>query len=76
MKLSTCGSCAAPVIWAVTVTGKTMPVDPTPAEDGNLWLVKGKGDAPVALKAGDHVQPERYKSHFATCPNADQHRAS
>ena len=33
-----CRSCHAPVIWAVTSAGKSMPVDRDPAEDGSIAL--------------------------------------
>jgi hypothetical protein len=53
----------------MTESGKRMPIDTTPSADGNLVLI-GMGAHPVPAKwTGD-----RYKSHFATCPNAAQHR--
>ncbi len=76
-----CRSCEAPVFWAVTDGGKRMPVDLQPEDDGNLVIVgMGPDDAarvtvvePSAPMLGD---PPRYRSHFATCPNADHHRKS
>jgi hypothetical protein len=60
-----------------------MPVDPDPVPDGNLVLTPGGAaisshDVPLAAVV-DPAQPTlddppRYRSHFATCPNADQHR--
>ena len=68
---STCKSCGAPVIWKVTEGGKKIPIDPEPCEDGNLILF-GTGAHPLSMMkiwTGD-----KYKSHFATCPNAAAHR--
>ena len=78
--MSVCRSCGAPVVWAVTVTGAMMPVDRDPVDGGNIDLVHS-GDASGTPTA--HVlsesQPtlyggDRYVSHFATCPNAAEHR--
>lgn len=64
-----CKSCGAPILWRVTEGGKSIPLDVEPSDDGNLVLF-GTGAHPLPkLWTGD-----RYKSHFATCPNADQHR--
>jgi hypothetical protein len=73
-----CRSCGAPVRWVRTVNGKTMPLDPDPTPDGNIIAVVEPGGGRVAQVIGkddliDESVP-RYKSHFATCPNADQHR--
>lgn len=80
--MSDCRSCGAPIRWAVTATGKRIPLDPEPVDGGNVLLhepidggesiatVVGKAPAPSLF--GDDAP--RYVSHFATCPNADQHR--
>jgi hypothetical protein len=78
--MSTCRSCGAAIRWAVAVNGKRMPVDDQPMPDGNLILSDPTPGAyaptvayvdPGALLLDD---PPRFVSHFATCPNADQHR--
>ncbi len=74
--MSTCRSCGARVRWAVTPAGKRMPVDPEPVEGGNLLL--SLDDPPVA-RVVDPSQlviddGQRFRSHFASCPNADAHR--
>jgi hypothetical protein len=57
-----------------------MPIDPEPAENGNLIIVdhveqydrrRGKENVPVVsvVKAYDPTPQRRYISHFATCPN-------
>lgn len=76
--MSACRSCGAPVRWVITSRGKRMPLDAEPVDDGNVVLDMSDRNDPVAIV----VPPEqilvedgpRYVSHFATCPNADQHR--
>lgn len=77
MKIATCGTCGARVVWALTTGDKAVMVDADPVEDGDRWLVKGKLAAPVSVKADPEVeQAARYKVHFATCPDAEAHRKS
>lgn len=69
--MSTCKSCGAPVQWAKTSSGKAIPIDPMPREDGNIQLVdygSYLGALVGAAGSGSHV------SHFATCKNANGHR--
>ena len=54
----------------MTVTGKRIPIDAKPTA-GNLILNFSHGSIVARVVApglGTHV------SHFATCPNAEQHR--
>lgn len=65
-----CRSCGAPILWARTVQGKAIPLDAQRSERGNIELRGG---------TAHYVTPDinaelRYISHFATCPQADQHR--
>jgi hypothetical protein len=54
-----CRSCDALIVWFKTATGKNMPVDePTT----------------LPTDAAHQLDLKRHKSHFATCPNANQHR--
>lgn len=79
-----CRSCGAPIFWAVNDKGKREPIDADPREDGNIAIVgkeEGGGDPVVRhLKKGEGdtlpglALPRRFVSHFATCPNASQHR--
>lgn len=66
-----CRSCKAAILWWETPTHKRMPVDDTAAvvpdgepllEDGETW------DQP------DEVRRLLQNCHFATCPNAAEHR--
>jgi hypothetical protein len=64
-----CKSCGAPIIWVRTTTGASMPVDASPADNGNLKLVPGlHGPIAHVVDRGTHV------AHFVTCPNAKKHR--
>jgi hypothetical protein len=85
---ATCKSCGATIIWA-HVTKKDgspgkMPFDPEPREDGTHRMtvreVDGRAEVKafwVAAKARDGFLADGGNlrtSHFATCPNAEQHR--
>lgn len=53
-----------------------MPVDTEPVDCGNLVLVEPEepgADLRVVVSGGLEAGP-RYKSHFATCPQAESHR--
>jgi len=67
--MSTCRSCGAPIIWAVTTTGAKMPLDADPDPEGLFVLERG-----VAVHVIDAKGVDRYTSHFATCPDAASHR--
>lgn len=69
--MSACRSCGAPIIWAITENGKRMPLDAEPAErPTGVFRLEPSGDDLIARRPIEQV----YISHFATCPNADQHR--
>jgi hypothetical protein len=72
-----CRSCRAPILWAVTEKNRRIPLDPEPTADGNILLQpRGNFLLPLATVrfAVQLDNPLRFKSHFATCPNAAQHR--
>ena len=83
--MSFCRSCGADIIWIkMKATGKAMPCDSAkisysenmhPGATGNtvLTLVTEHGTVVRTAfdPAGDKIG---YTSHFATCPNANQHR--
>lgn len=68
-----CRTCKAPIVWARTRTGMAIPLDPEPVPNGNVEVAGPAGEV-----AASYVQAEpdvvRYVSHFATCPDAGQHR--
>lgn len=78
--MNRCRSCNAEIRWAKTAAGKRMPLDLEPSPTGNVQLglvggeeiaiVVGPADAVAAQASGEQL----YLSHFATCPNAAQHR--
>ena len=67
-----CRSCEAPILWAETAAGKSMPLDEKPDPNGTFVFVNGKTRRAEPLD----VQLKRplYTSHFATCPEAAQWR--
>ena len=65
---SRCKTCDAAIIWVKTPAGKTMPLD---AKTTTWWLIDG-GGAGEAVTTAKPVAVRQ--SHFATCPQADQHR--
>ena len=80
MKIASCRSCSAPIIWTCTKQGNRMPVDAVPlADDGASGFILfdgGQGGELLALYKGPSSARGEplYASHFATCPQAAQHR--
>lgn len=72
-----CSSCEREIVWALTARGKRMPLDADPVEE---WTdLRGKfvlrdGVALAAVNAPPEAGEQVYVSHFATCPQAAQHR--
>ena len=77
-EIATCRSCDAPIIWATSKGGRTMPVDAEPVEDGNVELTERPGAflGPIAsvLTGPSLLGGPLRKAHFATCPEAEQWR--
>lgn len=71
--MTTCRSCGAPIIWAITESGKRIPIDAGPTAEGNIEL---KGERAHVLARDEVRWPDTryYTSHFVTCPHAAQHR--
>ena len=76
--MSACRSCGAEILWAKTIKGHSIPLDAQPAAKGNVVIAEN-GTALVyrdpAAIATRYVDEPHFVSHFATCPNADEHRA-
>jgi hypothetical protein len=84
--MAVCSSCRAPVVWTVT-THHYGDVIPLEVDDGNV-IPTGELDratrAPVVFVIGavlelelypdDETPAARWRPHFATCPNAGDHR--
>lgn len=74
--MSVCRSCGARVWWALTDKNKRIPLD-EPSPDGNLYVTRMDGGGLRATMFEPDLDPSKYhrtKSHFATCPQADEHR--
>jgi hypothetical protein len=66
-----CRSCGSSIIWAVTDSGKRMPVDARSHADGKLRLrVDSDGTVHVFYDTTTSPYP-KFRAHFATCPDAD-----
>lgn len=78
--MSACKSCDQPIRWVVMAsTGKRMPLDEQPRDDGNVRLL-GSSD-PSGLPIAEYVRggepaSQRFVPHFASCPEADKYRKS
>jgi len=70
--MSVCRSCEAEIEWAQTDAGKMMPLDAKPTDDGTFVLIGGK--TRKANQGDLELRRPLHTSHFATCPNAAQHR--
>ena len=64
MNASTCRSCGADIAFLMLVGGRKMPVD----LPGERRIVRADPMSP------DYSIQMTYVSHFATCPNAAEHR--
>lgn len=81
--MNTCRSCGARITWLKTAAGKSIPVDEDPAPDGNIVVDEGiarvlgrEEMAQVKRTANELYFEPRYRSHFATCPQAREWRRS
>jgi hypothetical protein len=63
--MSTCRTCRAPILWAKTLTGIPIPLDPEPVDGGNVELQNG-----VAHVVKPEPGVKRLVSHFTTCAHA------
>lgn len=59
--MAQCRTCHQEIVWGKTAAGKTVPMDPSEKR----YLDRGDGV---------YVMVDVHLSHFATCPQADQHR--
>lgn len=79
-QIARCRSCGAAIFFVVTDKHENMPVDLDPTKDGNLSITEGiPKPTAVVLTLGQAAGMRAaglptYKSHFATCPYADEFR--
>lgn len=65
---STCRSCGAPIMWAITDRGRRMPL--SKATERRTFTLEQNGDATICRSV------VTYDSHFTDCPDADRHRTT
>lgn len=70
-----CRWCGARIVWVETTKGHSMPLDPEPASDGNVVLIRRDEHDRVAVAkvlANGASVPDvpAFHAHFATCPQA------
>lgn len=67
----TCRACGSPLLWALTVNAKLMPLDPSPGPEGNQAAYRdGTGGWRTRqLRQGEEPLrwEKRYMPHVATC---------
>lgn len=87
-RTTTCRGCGKPIAFIKTINGKSIPVDPEPIifqlEDNydKFVMMDGTVKRGAAVDANDgsidtdNLKPFSigYRSHFATCPAADDFR--
>jgi hypothetical protein len=72
----------APIVWCITDHDKKMPVDAAPSSLGKFALIPIPDEPELRarfISSEDQRNADPYpghlhRSHFETCPNADQHR--
>ena len=57
MKRVPCSSCGADMVWATTVSGKPIPIDPEPVANGNIELELV--EPPLAGPIARYVKPNQ-----------------
>lgn len=62
-----CNSCGAVIAWARTVTGKASPME---LHADGAWIIDDDG----VMRPATFIAAKRYRSHFASCPQAPQWR--
>lgn len=83
--MAECRSCLASIVWVeIEASGRRMPLDPAiDVEDLAAWPVDTAGLVAVrdgygyvlARDSGIDMSGFSYhRSHFTTCPNAEEHR--
>lgn len=73
--VSRCRSCGAEIRWVQTITGKNVPIDAEPVDDGNITLERVLGQERAVVNGQPSlVGGPLYVSHFVTCPEAEEWR--
>lgn len=73
-----CRSCGAAIVWAIgqSADGRMIryPIDPAPIAGGNIELETRGQQSPLVHFHPPEPGKPRYRSHFATCPDAARWR--
>ena len=69
MNFSSCRSCGAQILWAITPSGKKMPLNVSQNTNSGNVRLRSDGVAIVGPPGSGS-----YYSHFVTCPQAGRHR--
>lgn len=69
-----CKSCNAPIRWAQTEAGRAFPLDAQPVLGGNVELTTVTNRHGARVEVARVVADGEWRTHFQTCPQADQHR--
>lgn len=74
LKTTRCPDCLAPIVWAKAPSGKAIPVNNLPSQNGTLLLLwEAEAGLTVLHALGSDPRP-RYLSHLATCAAAKARR--
>lgn len=74
MNYTKCRSCGALTFFAINPSGKLLPMDARPVDDGGYVLVADANRVRVRPYAETDVGALRYHTHFVTCPDRKQWR--
>lgn len=75
-----CRFCGSSVVWAVTDSGRRMPIDRMPAVDGGWVLFYFEEEEPEPVqrvtwaRSLEEYSGPRWLAHWATCPERDAAR--
>lgn len=72
--MARCSLCQAPIQWARTEAGKSMPLSLPPVTNGNIWLeereIKGEKKSVACVATAERPVPDgkrRFRAHFLEC---------
>lgn len=72
--MAACKTCEAPIIWATTAAGKSMPLDAGPTLIGGEWVLLPGGETRKATDEDKRLHRPLYTPHWATCNASDRWR--
>lgn len=75
MKTARCRTCSAEIVWARMPSGKLSPFDAQASAAGGWGLTEAGGEVRARrLERTTEGGEPGYVSHFASCPQRDEHR--